>query len=164
MFDTTAGTDNKRPSRKNHGKNFGVPAFSFAGKRGNTVLSTKRKQVPIFRYSEHISQIPPIFVRCVRPPKEPSLFQDSDPAAVIATALKRTPGAGRERVVDPDNLTSPACAPEAYGGSAGGGEASSNPITGDQHSLSSTLAYQNGADISVQAKRTAVGSFSQAGG
>lgn len=66
-------------------------------------------------------------------PQESSPFQDSDPAAVIATALKRTPGAGRERVIDPDNLTSPACAPETYGGpaGAGGGGANSNPITGD---------------------------------
>lgn len=63
--------------------------------------------------------------------QEPSAFQDSDPSALIATALKRTPGAGRERVIDPDNLTSPACAPEAFGGSAADGdEGSSNPVTG----------------------------------
>lgn len=68
-------------------------------------------------------------------PQEPSPFQYSDPAALIATALKRTPGAGRERVIDPDNLTSPACAPETYAGSAGavGDEPNSNPITGDWH-------------------------------
>lgn len=55
-------------------------------------------------------------------------------------ALKRTPGAGRERVIDPDNLTSPACAPEAYGGPAGGDdEANSNPITGDCSNRSSSL-------------------------
>ncbi|CAM9261361.1 unnamed protein product, partial [Hapterophycus canaliculatus] len=61
--------------------------------------------------------------------QEPA-FQDIDPAAVIATTLKRTPGAGRERVVDPNNLTSPACAPEAFGGfAADEDEGSSNPIT-----------------------------------
>lgn len=64
-------------------------------------------------------------------PQESSPFLDSDPAAVIAAALKRTPGAGRERVIDPDNLTSPACAPEAYGRPAEGGDVRSpNPITG----------------------------------
>lgn len=64
-------------------------------------------------------------------PQESSTFQDSDPAAVIAAALKRTPGAGRERVIDPDNFTSPACAPEAYGGPTGDvDEGTSNPITG----------------------------------
>lgn len=65
--------------------------------------------------------------------QESSLFPDSDPAAVIAAELKRTPGAGRERVIDPDNLTSPACAPETYGGSvagAGGYKAKPNPVTG----------------------------------
>ena len=33
-------------------------------------------------------------------------------------------------MVDPDNLVSPACAPEAYGGRGVGSEPSSNPITG----------------------------------
>ncbi|CAM9229531.1 unnamed protein product [Laminaria digitata] len=60
---------------------------------------------------------------------ESALSVESDPGAVIAAALKRTPGAGRERVVDPDNLVSPACAPEAYGGRGVGSEPSSNPIT-----------------------------------
>lgn len=77
----------------------------------------------------------PSFCRVSRCQQETSPFQDSDPAAVIATALKRTPGAGRERVIDPDNLTSPACAPETYAGSAGatggGDDATSNPVTGD---------------------------------
>lgn len=62
--------------------------------------------------------------------QESALSVESDPGAVIAAALKRTPGAGRERVIDPDNLVSPACAPEAYGGGGVGGETSSNPITG----------------------------------
>lgn len=63
--------------------------------------------------------------------KAPSSALDNDPAAVIAASLKRTPGAGRERIVDPDNLTSPACAPEAYGGAGNGDAGSSNPITGE---------------------------------
>lgn len=62
--------------------------------------------------------------------QEPSSL-DSDPASVIATTLKRTPGSGRERIVDPDNIVSPACAPEAYGGARDKDEARSNPITGE---------------------------------
>eukprot|EP00904_Undaria_pinnatifida_P002695 jgi/Undpi1/12426/HiC_scaffold_5.g02098.m1 len=61
--------------------------------------------------------------------QESALSVETDPGALIAAALKRTPGAGRERVVDPDNLVSPACAPEAYAGGGGGGESTSNPIT-----------------------------------
>lgn len=53
----------------------------------------------------------------------------SDAASEIAIALKRTPGAGREKIIDPNNLSAPACAPEAYGGELGNG-ADSNPITG----------------------------------
>lgn len=55
----------------------------------------------------------------------------------ITTALKRAPAAGRDRVVDPDKLVSPACAPEAYGGPeiVEWNHRPANPVTGGRLSV-----------------------------
>ena len=66
-------------------------------------------------------------------PQDPTALLEGDTALAISVALKHSPGAGRERVVDPDNLVPPACAPEAYGGPTAGETRGSNPITGEAH-------------------------------